>query len=122
MMKTLATTLCTTLLIGTATLTATTTQAAEFVAADNSPGTVVCMAVTSNKPITLSATLRDVRMSKKVAINKLHCNDMELGKFAGMHGFNKSAKYLNLDTTGKTSIHDLAKTNDSTILVVAGSK
>lgn len=121
-MKTLATTLSTTLLIGAAALTTTTTQAAEFIAADNSPGTQVCMAVISNKPITLSTTMRDVRMSKRIAVNKLRCNDMALDQFAGMYGFNKSAKYLNLDTSTKTSIHDLAKVNSDTTLVVSGSK
>lgn len=122
MMNTLATTLCTTLILGAASLTATTTQAAQFVAADNSPGTQVCMAVISNKPIKLSTTMRDVRMSKRIAVTKLHCNEMPLNQFAGTYGFNKTAKYLDLDTSAKTSIHDLAKLSDDTVFVVSGSK
>lgn len=121
-MNTLTTTLTTTLLIGAATLVSTTTQAAEFIAADNTPGTQVCMAVVANRPITLSTTMSDLRMSKKTAVNKLRCNDMQLAQFAGKYGFNKSAKFLNLDSSTKTSIQDLAKVNDDTILVVSGSK
>ncbi|MDP2634750.1 MULTISPECIES: DUF3718 domain-containing protein [unclassified Pseudoalteromonas] len=121
-MNTLTTTLTTILLIGAATLASTTTQAAEFIAADNTPGTQVCMAVVANRPITLSTTMRDLRMNKNTAVNKLRCNDMQLAQFAGKYGFNKSAKFLNLDSSTKTSIQDLAKVNDDTILVVSGSK
>jgi hypothetical protein len=122
MMNTVTTTLTTTLLIGAASLASSNTHAAEFIAADNTPGTQVCMAVIANKPITLSTTMRDLRMSKNTAVNKLRCNDMELAQFAGKYGFNKTAKFLNLESSTKTSIQDLAKREDNTILVVSGSK
>ncbi|WP_304182103.1 DUF3718 domain-containing protein [Pseudoalteromonas prydzensis] len=122
MMNTLTTTLCTTLLLGTAALTTTNTEAAQFVAADNSPGTQLCMAVVSNKPLQLYATMKDLRINKNTTADKLHCNNMNIAKFAGTYGFDKTAKYLGIETTIDTSIQDLAKLNQQTIMVVAGSK
>lgn len=122
MMNTLTTTLCTTLLLGTAALTSTNTEAAQFVAADNSPGTQICMAVASNKPIKLSMTMRELRVNKKVATDKLSCNNMSMENFAGTYGFNRTAKLLNLKAETNTSIQDLAKLDQQTIMVVAGSK
>ncbi|MFT6788150.1 MAG: hypothetical protein ACJAVX_001501 [Pseudoalteromonas rhizosphaerae] len=122
MMNTLSTTICTTLLLSSAALTATNTEAAQFVAADNSPSTQICMAVSSNRPSQLYATMRDLRISKTTTTDKLRCNDMSIAKFAGTYGFNKTAKYLNLETTTGTSIQDLAKLDQQTIMVVAGSK
>ncbi len=122
MMNTLTTTLCTTLLLSSAALTTTNTEAAQFVAADNSPGTQICMAVSSNKRLQLYATMKDLRISKTTVTNKLRCNNLSIAKFAGTYGFNKTAKYLNLETTTGTSIQDLAKLDQQTIMVVAGSK
>lgn len=122
MMNTLTTTLCTTLLLGTAAMTTTNTQAAEFVAADNSPSTQLCMAVVSNRPIQLYLTMKELRINKNITADKLHCNNMNMTQFADTYGFNKTAKYLGLETATGTSIQDLAKLEQQTILVVAGSK
>ena len=121
-MNTLTTTLCTTLLLGTAAMTTTTTQAAQFVAADNNPGTQVCMAVVSNRPMKVYSTMKDLRLNKNTIADKLQCNDMSMSEFAGTYGFNRTAKYLGLETTTGTSIQDLAKLDQQTIMVVAGSK
>jgi len=47
---------------------------------------------------------------------------MTTDKFASTYGFHNSAKYLNLDTATKTSIQDIAKASDDTVIVIAGSK
>lgn len=120
-MNTLTTALGTALILGSS-LAVTDANAAQFVAADNSPGTQACMAIASNKPLNVSSTMRDLRLSKRVMTEKLLCNDMTTDKFANTYGFHNSAKYLNLDTATKTSIQDIAKASDDTVIVIAGSK
>lgn len=120
-MNTLSTIIGTALVLGSSVLSAN-THAADFVAADNTFGTQACMAIASNKPIEVAQTLRSLRMSKRVVEDKLECNNMSTAKFASLYGFDRSATYLNLDTTTQTSIHDLAKVTQDTVLVVSGSK
>lgn len=120
-MKTLTTALCTTLLLGSA-LTATTSQAADFSAADNSPSTKLCMAVVANKPLKLYSTMKDMRINKRRVAEELHCNKMNVTEFANTYGFARTAGYLNLELNAKTSIHDIAMRNSDEVLVVAGSK
>ncbi|WP_249314942.1 DUF3718 domain-containing protein [Pseudoalteromonas sp. S1727] len=122
MMNTLTTTFCTTLLLGTAALTATNAEAAQFVAADNTPGTQICMAVASNKPIKLYLAMKEFRMNKSKTASKLQCNNMSMAEFTGTYGFDRTASRLGIDATTGTSIQDLAKLEQQTIMVVAGSK
>lgn len=121
MMNTLTTTLCTTLLLGSAVITST-AQAAEFSAADNTPGTQLCMAVTSNKPLNLHLTMKDMRISKHTVEKKLRCNEMSVAEFASNYGFERTAGYLNIEVETNTSIHDIAMHDNNAVLVVAGSK
>ncbi|WP_404339977.1 DUF3718 domain-containing protein [Pseudoalteromonas mariniglutinosa] len=97
-------------------------KATQFVAADTQPGTQACIAITSNRPLDVAQTMRTLRLSKRVMINKLQCNDMSSAQFARTYGFNKVANYLSIDATTSTSIHDIAQTNPDHVLVVAGSK
>lgn len=120
-MNTLTTALGTALILGSS-LVATETNAAQFVAADGNVGTQACMAIASNKPLNVINTMRDLRLSKRVMTEKLQCNEMSTEKFASTYGFNKSASYLNFETTTKTSIQDIAKVSDDTVIVIAGSK
>lgn len=120
-MNTLTTTLLTTVLLGSA-FTVSTAQAASFSAADNSPGTKLCMAVTANKSLKLHLAMKDARINKHTLSNKLRCNGMSVAQFAGTYGFDKSAGYLNIDVSTNTSIQDIAMRNNDEVLVVAGSK
>ncbi|MEZ7278546.1 DUF3718 domain-containing protein [Pseudoalteromonas sp. CO302Y] len=119
-MNTLTTTLGTALIIGSSVITFD-TNAAQFVAADDSPGTQTCMAIASNNRLDLVHKMRDLGINRRVISDKLLCNNMSTAKFASIYGFNKTAKYLKLEST-QTSIHDLAKTADDTVIVIAGSK
>ncbi|ATG77826.1 DUF3718 domain-containing protein [Pseudoalteromonas sp. B131b] len=108
-------------LVLSAALITTPTLAAKFVAADTSPGTQACMAVASNKAYKLRATLRDLRTSK-AAINKLQCNNLPITEFVSLYNLDKSANYLNIKATTRTSIKDLAKVNMPTVTIITSPK
>lgn len=92
-----------------------------FEAADNSPGTELCMAVASNKPLTIQRTLKENHMPKQRMMNVLKCNDMSVGKFVAEYGLTRSANMLNLTPTPRTSITDLAQASSPKVIVVSGS-
>ena len=121
MMNTL-TTLGATLLLATSTFVATNANATEFTAADNSIGTQLCMAVAKDDKLTLSQTIKDVRIKKHLLVNKLTCNDLSVAKFAATYDLENSAKFLNLDLNTVTTIRDLAAKRAQKVLVVAGSR
>ncbi|RXE84994.1 DUF3718 domain-containing protein [Pseudoalteromonas sp. A757] len=96
-------------------------SAADFVAADNSRATQVCMSVVKNNKIHLHNTIKENHLRTRVVEEKLHCNDMPIGKFATTYGFNKAADFLGVDRSVETSIKDIAKIDQKTIFV-SGSK
>lgn len=93
----------------------------QFFAADNSPGTALCMAMTTNKPLKLHRELKETYLKKHSLADKLTCNDMSLAKFANTYGLNRTGKYLNLEVKTSTSIQDLAMAKKQ-IIYVSGSK
>ncbi|MEI5638535.1 MULTISPECIES: DUF3718 domain-containing protein [unclassified Pseudoalteromonas] len=95
-------------------------SAADFVAADNSRATQVCMSVVKDNKVHLLNTLRETHLNKREVKEKLHCNDIPVAKFAARYGFAQSAEYLGVTNT-KTSIQDIAMLPSST-LVISGSK
>ncbi|WP_409425239.1 MULTISPECIES: DUF3718 domain-containing protein [unclassified Pseudoalteromonas] len=110
-----------TVLLGAATLT-TPVMATTFVAADSSPGTQACMAVASNKRLTLHRAMKDLRISKHVIGKKLLCNDLSMDDFVALYDLNKSARFLNIEASTSTSIKDLARANKPLVVIMAGSK
>ncbi|ALO42301.1 hypothetical protein PP2015_1800 [Pseudoalteromonas phenolica] len=120
-MNTLST-LSATLILATSTLVSTNANATEFIAADNSIGTQLCMAVAKDDKLALSKTMKNVRIKKHSLVNKLTCNDLSVAKFAATYDLNNSAKFLNLDLNTVTTIRDLAAKREQKVLVVAGSK
>jgi hypothetical protein len=119
-MSILKATLFTGMLLGTA-LISVPASAVQFIAADSTPGTQACMAVVSNKPLTLRKAIQRLRVKKTVVKNKLQCNDLSMGEFVALYNFDRSAKYLNLQTT-HTSIKDIAKVDTPTVIVISASK
>ncbi|TMS91530.1 hypothetical protein CWB58_19065 [Pseudoalteromonas sp. S201] len=114
-------TLYSTVLLGAATLTAP-VMATTFVAADSSPGTQVCMAVASNKQLTLLKTIKELHTNKHVIGKKLRCNDLSMNDFVALYDLDKSARFFNIEATTSTSIRDLAKVNKLMVVIMAGSK
>lgn len=93
----------------------------KFEAADSSPGTELCMAVASNKPLTIQRTLKENNIPKQRMVNVLKCNDMSVGKFVSEFGLSRSAGMLNITPTPRTSITDLAHVNNAKVILVSGS-
>ncbi|WP_058373549.1 DUF3718 domain-containing protein [Pseudoalteromonas translucida] len=97
-------------------------MATQFIAADSTPGTQACMAVASNKRLTIHNTMKSLRISKAVISKKLLCNDLSVGDFISLYSLNKSARFLNIDMDTRTSITDLAKAKMPSVVIMAGSK
>ncbi|MBQ4809787.1 hypothetical protein A7985_04625 [Pseudoalteromonas luteoviolacea] len=103
--------------------TAHNAEAIEFVAADDSFATHLCVAFASNRPHVMLEELRGKHSLKKNIANKLHCNDMDLQEFAETYSLTRNAKFMNIDLDTKTSIKDLAaQQNAPTTVVLSGSK
>ncbi|MFC3031410.1 DUF3718 domain-containing protein [Pseudoalteromonas fenneropenaei] len=102
-------------------LTATNVAAQEFIAADDSVATRVCMAVASNRPLNLRLEMKEVGMRTVTVQKKLHCNEMPVAEFASVYNLNRTANFLHLDIGTETSIKDLAAHNLQPIMI-SGSK
>ncbi|KZN39708.1 DUF3718 domain-containing protein [Pseudoalteromonas luteoviolacea] len=102
--------------------TAHQTQAVEFVAADDSIATNLCMAFASNRPHIMLEELRGKQSLKKNIANKLHCNDMDLEEFAETYSLTRNAKFMNIELDTKTSIKDLTTQKAPATVVLSGSK
>ena len=121
-MNTLKATLCTTMVLGATLLIAKPALATQFVAADSSPSTQACMAVAANKSYVVRKASRDLNISKAVMSKKLHCNNLSMGDFVTLYNLDKSANYLNIDTSTRTSIKDLAKSYNPEKVIITGPK
>ncbi|WP_372771318.1 DUF3718 domain-containing protein [Pseudoalteromonas sp.] len=93
----------------------------QFVALDNSPGTELCIAFASNKPLELKKALNNNRVKKFQIDDKLTCNDMTLAQFATVYGLNRTSNFMNLDVSTSTSIKDLAMAKKE-LVYISGSK
>jgi hypothetical protein len=120
-MNTLKASLCTTLVVA-ATLLVTPALAVQFEATDSSAGTQACMAVAANKAHVLRKTSRNLNISKAVISKKLKCNNLLMGDFVTLYNLDKSANYLNIDTSTRTSIKDIAKTFNPEKVIITGPK
>lgn len=93
-----------------------------FIAADAEPGTEVCMAMTTNKPLKLLKKLKEYKLQKQTVKNKLYCNNMDLGTFAATYKLNKTAKFMRVSNPGVTTIQDIAQRNKKRVIYVSASK
>jgi len=116
-MKVLAAALVSATLLASANATADT----QFVALDNSPGTELCMAFASNKPLDMKKAIKQNRVKKYQIDDKLTCNDMSLAEFASVYGLNRTSNYMNLEISTSTSIKDLAMAKKE-LVYISGSK
>ncbi|MBQ4852603.1 DUF3718 domain-containing protein [Pseudoalteromonas sp. MMG012] len=105
-------------------LASSSSLAHEFIAADNTPATQLCMAVASNHKLTLRKEVREHNISRPVLTNRLACNNMSIDTFATLYNLENSANFLNIDMTTSTHIRDLSASinNTQTTLVISGSK
>lgn len=106
----------------TALVTMSNAHAVEFVAADNSHATELCMAFASDRPHVMLAALRGQHTAKTRITSKLECNDMSLNEFAQAYSITRNAKFMKIDLETKTSIKDIAKVQPTMPVVLSGSK
>ncbi|KZN62141.1 hypothetical protein N473_21585 [Pseudoalteromonas luteoviolacea CPMOR-1] len=106
----------------TALVTMSNAHAVEFVAADNSHATELCMAFASDRPHVMLAALRGQHTAKTRITSKLECNDMSLNEFAQAYSLTRNAKFMKIDLETKTSIKDIAKVQPTMPVVLSGSK
>ncbi len=66
-----------------------------FVAGNDSFATKICLSVVKNRIIHYHKMLKGYRVSKKVAANKLRCNQLQLADFAIKYNAHKVAKAIN---------------------------
>ncbi|KZN51741.1 DUF3718 domain-containing protein [Pseudoalteromonas luteoviolacea] len=97
-------------------------HAVEFVAADNSHATELCMAFASDRPHVMLAAMRGQQSAKTRITSKLECNDMSLDEFAQTYSLIRNAKFMKIDLETKTSIKDIAKVEPTMPVVLSGSK
>jgi hypothetical protein len=105
-------------------LSAIPAHATEFVAADNTIETTLCMAVANNRSLTLRKTMAKNRITHKVMNDALECNGHSVAEFVSIYTLNNTAGLLGIDVNAHTHIRDLSAqvNNDTTTLVVSGSK
>ncbi|MBD1584571.1 DUF3718 domain-containing protein [Pseudoalteromonas sp. S16_S37] len=103
-------------------LIAGTANAEQFIAADDTIETELCMAIARDNSFNLRKTMQERRVTLRVVKNVLACNNMATDKFIAKYGFKNSAHSLNLDFNTKTHIKDLSARNEvSKTIVVSGS-
>ncbi|WP_462158483.1 DUF3718 domain-containing protein [Pseudoalteromonas sp. GB56] len=93
----------------------------EFVATNNSIGTQLCMAVSTNNRHELSKVMNENGISAKVFQRKLQCNSLSVREFASLYGFDRSLQTLRMTPLTQTSIHDLAMVHGTKLTTVTGS-
>lgn len=93
-----------------------------FVAADNHPGTQLCMAMTTNKAMKMNNALKLHRLNKRHVVNTLECNNMSLDKFASVYNLDKTGRFLNVSPNTRTSIRDIAKSDKKRVIYVSASR
>ncbi|MEO2266060.1 DUF3718 domain-containing protein [Pseudoalteromonas pernae] len=93
----------------------------EFVAADGTLGTQLCMAVSSNSRHQLTKIMSETGANSKIFKNKLQCNNLSVREFASLYGFERSLQTLRITPLTQTSIHDLAFVHGTKLTTVSGS-
>ncbi|ESP92538.1 MULTISPECIES: DUF3718 domain-containing protein [Pseudoalteromonas] len=106
----------------TALVSVSNAHAVEFVAADDSHATELCMAFASDRPHIMLKAMRGQHTAKVRITNKLECNDMNLSEFAHMYSLTRTAKFMKIDIETETSIKDIAQTESTLPVVLSGSK
>ncbi|QYK04859.1 DUF3718 domain-containing protein [Shewanella zhangzhouensis] len=65
-----------------------------FIAADNSPETLMCVAAGSNKLTKLRMQIAESNSSARYHANSIRCNDKSIAQFAYSYGADKAYDYL----------------------------
>ncbi|CAH9061643.1 hypothetical protein PSECIP111951_02531 [Pseudoalteromonas holothuriae] len=104
-----------------ASLLTATAHAEQFVAADNTIETNLCMAITENDSYNLRRTMREYRIGLRVVQNELSCNNMSTDQFISKHGLDNSAHSLRFDMNTETHIKDLSASANNLTILVSGS-
>ena len=93
----------------------------QFFPGNDTVGTQLCMAITTNSPLKLRRALSDTGARINVVKNDLHCNSLSVREFASLYGFDKSLRTLKVEPLTQTSIYDLAKVHGDKLQTVVGS-
>ncbi|WP_281556811.1 DUF3718 domain-containing protein [Thalassomonas sp. RHCl1] len=81
----------------------------KFVAANNLPGTQICVSAAKNDLIGYKDMAKRYGVRHKYIANNLTCNGEEIARFAAAYGATRTADYINRFHKGKVSIIDIAK-------------
>lgn len=98
-------------------------NATDFVAADDSVATNLCMAIASNDRNELSDELTQFGIAKHHSAKrynigkKLRCNDLDLTSFTQTYSLNKTAKAFGIEVTTETSIKDMTAQQQETVVI-----
>jgi len=90
-------------------LTATATQAVEYVAADDNPISQLCVSAAIDKPLRFLEQMREIRVAAGVVANKVSCNGMNITSFAKQAGNERNYRHLSRYRRGHVEISDLAQ-------------
>ena len=80
----------------------------KFVAANDQPGTQLCVSAVKNNLLGYKNMARHYRMSQKIIANNLTCNGMGIATFAASYQADRTAAYINKYRKGQVSITDIA--------------
>ena len=106
---------CAVLLVLTATTAA---HAVEYVAADDSPASKLCVSAAMDRPIKFLVEMRDTGVSKRYAANQITCNGTNITSFAQQAGNDGNYNMLNHHRRGHVEISDLAQVPAATEAVI----
>ncbi|WDE13473.1 DUF3718 domain-containing protein [Thalassomonas haliotis] len=81
----------------------------KFVAANNLPGTKLCISAVKNDLIGYKDMAKRYHVRHKYIANNVTCNGEEIASFAAAYGATRTAEYINRFHKGKVSIIDIAK-------------
>jgi len=90
-------------------LTATATQAVEYVAADDYPISQLCVSAAVDSPLRFFDRMREIRVTKGMVANKITCNGINITNFAKLAGNERNYRHLSNYRRGHVEISDLVQ-------------
>lgn len=99
----------TSVLLGVCLLGASATQAATYVAADDSPATRLCVSAAMDSAIGFVIKMRESHMTRPFIANRITCNGKNITAFAYETGNTRNYQRLSRYHRGFVQISDLAK-------------
>ncbi|WP_192954692.1 DUF3718 domain-containing protein [Gallaecimonas mangrovi] len=105
------------LLAGALTSTAALADNSQFVAANNTPETQLCIKAATATPIQMLMAVQESRFSYRQLANSLKCNDVAVGRFAKAAGNDRVAYQFLRRMSRSVQVTDMVALNSGTIEV-----